>query len=90
MSKLNVYDLYYKMLNKKFLKDTGKVSDIEIYSRRSTILPIHMLTGYRIKVYNGYKFNDVKVTEDMLGSKFGEYSPTRKRTTHKKDKKNKK
>jgi small subunit ribosomal protein S19 len=48
---------------------------IKIWSRRSTILP--QFVGLTFGVYNGHKHIPVLVTEDMVGHKFGEFSPTR-------------
>ncbi len=48
---------------------------IKIWSRRSTILP--QFVGLTFGVYNGNKFLPVSVTENMIGHKFGEFSPTR-------------
>ena len=48
---------------------------IKIWSRRSTILP--QFVGLTFGVYNGQKHIPVLVTEEMVGHKFGEFSPTR-------------
>ena len=48
---------------------------IKIWSRRSTILP--QFVGLTFGVHNGQKFIPVLVTENMVGHKFGEFSPTR-------------
>ena len=48
---------------------------IKTWSRRSTILP--ELIGHTIAVHNGRKFIPVYVTENMVGHKMGEFSPTR-------------
>ncbi|MBI3208387.1 MAG: 30S ribosomal protein S19 [Candidatus Solibacter usitatus] len=45
------------------------------WSRRSTILPEFI--GQTVAVHNGKKFIPVYVTENMVGHKFGEFSPTR-------------
>lgn len=45
------------------------------YSRRSTILPD--MVGITFMVHNGRKFVPVYVTEQMVGHKLGEFSPTR-------------
>ena len=58
---------------------------IKIWSRRSTILP--QFVGLVFGVYNGKKFLPVQVTENMVGHKFGEFSPTRTFTGHTADKK---
>ena len=48
---------------------------IKTWSRRSTILP--EFVGLTFAVHNGKKFLPVFVTEDMVGHKLGEFSPTR-------------
>lgn len=57
---------------------------IKIRSRRSVILP--MFIGYTFGVYNGKVFVPVKVNENMIGHKFGEFSPTRTFRGHSGDK----
>ena len=58
---------------------------IKIWSRRSTILP--QFVGLTFGVYNGQKHVPVIVSEDMIGHKFGEFSPTRTNYGHGADKK---
>ena len=58
---------------------------IKTWSRRSTILP--QFVGLTFGVYNGHKFLPVQVTENMVGHKFGEFSPTRTFSGHAADKK---
>lgn len=58
---------------------------IKTWSRRSTILP--QFVGLTFGVYNGKKFIPVSVNEDMIGHKFGEFSPTRTFHGHTADKK---
>ena len=53
---------------------------IKTWSRRSTILP--NFVGLTFSVYNGKKFIPVLVTEEMVGKKLGEFSPTRTYTGH--------
>ena len=48
---------------------------IKTWSRRSTIFP--EMVGYTFNVYNGKKHIPVYVSEDMVGHKLGEFSPTR-------------
>jgi small subunit ribosomal protein S19 len=48
---------------------------IRTWSRRSTILP--EFVGHTIAVHNGRKFIPVYITENMVGHKMGEFSPTR-------------
>lgn len=60
---------------------------IKTWSRRSTILP--EFVGLTFAVHNGKKFLPVFVTEDMVGHKLGEFSPTRLFYGHAGDKKSK-
>ena len=48
---------------------------VKTWSRRSTVLP--EMVGHTIAVHNGKKFIPVYVTENMVGHKLGEFSPTR-------------
>ena len=64
---------------------SGRHDVIKIWSRRSTILP--QFVGLTFGVYNGHKHVPVLVTEDMIGHKFGEFSPTRTFHGHAADKK---
>src|SRR5471032_2905230 len=48
---------------------------LKSWSRRSTVVP--EMVGHTIAVYNGKKFIPVYVTENMVGHKLGEFSPTR-------------
>ena len=66
-------------------RGSGSNAVIKIWSRRSTILP--QFVGLTFGVYNGRKFLPVLVTENMVGHKFGEFSPTRTFTGHSGDKK---
>ena len=50
------------------------------WSRRSTIIP--EMVGHTIAVHNGKKFIPVYVTENMVGHKLGEFSPTRQFKGH--------
>lgn len=58
---------------------------IKTWSRRSTVIP--QFVGLTFGVYNGKKFIPVLVTENMVGHKFGEFSPTRTFHGHAADKK---
>ena len=58
---------------------------IKTWSRRSTILP--EMVGLTFAVHNGRKFIPVFVTENMVGHKLGEFSPTRTFFGHASDKK---
>ena len=48
---------------------------IKTWSRRSTVVP--EMVGHTLAVHNGKKFIPVYVTENMVGQKLGEFSPTR-------------
>ena len=61
--------------NKAFTSESGRKEVIKTWSRRSTILP--QFVGLTFGVYNGQKFIPVSVSENMVGHKFGEFSPTR-------------
>ncbi len=58
------------------LNEEGKKEVIKTWSRRSTIFPDFI--GHTFAVHNGKEFIPVYVTEDMVGHKLGEFSPTRK------------
>ena len=68
--------IHYK-LDKKVAKniETGKKSVIKTWSRSSMISPDFV--GQTIAVHNGRQFIPVYVTENMVGHKLGEFSPTR-------------
>jgi len=57
------------------LAQSGRKEVIKTWSRRSTILP--QFVGLTFGVYNGQKFVPVTVSEQMVGHKLGEFSPTR-------------
>ena len=62
------------------LNAANKKAIIKTWSRRSTIFP--SFVGHTFAVYNGREHISVYVTEDMVGHKLGEFSPTRKFTGH--------
>jgi len=59
-----------ELLNRRFEKKV-----IKTWSRRSTILP--EMVAHTVAVHNGKKFIPVYITENMVGHKLGEFSPTR-------------
>ncbi|BBK43938.1 30S ribosomal protein S19 [Allostella vacuolata] len=63
----------------------GRNEIIRTWSRRSTILP--QFVGLTFGVHNGHKFIPVLVNENMIGHRFGEFSPTRTFQGHAGDKK---
>ena len=73
----------YKKVKKS--KDENSKTPIKTWSRRSTIIPDFV--GVTLSVYNGKSFIPVFVTEDMVGHKLGEFSPTRVFKDHSGDKK---
>jgi len=63
----------------------NKKQPIKTWSRRSTILP--EFVGFTFAVHNGRKFIPVYVTENMVGHKLGEFSPSRTFVAHAGDRK---
>ncbi len=57
------------------LAKTGERKPIKTWSRRSTVTPDFV--GHTFLVHNGNKFLPVFITENMVGHKLGEFSPTR-------------
>ena len=66
-------------------QQSGRSDVIKTWSRRSTILP--QFVGLTFGVYNGQKHIPVRISEDMVGMKLGEFSPTRNFPGHAADKK---
>ena len=62
-----------KKLNR--LVESGRKEPIKTWSRRSTIAP--EFVGYTVAIHNGKKHIPVFITENMVGYKFGDFSPTR-------------
>ena len=75
----------YLLKKAEKVRESGRNEVIKIWSRRSTILP--QFVGLTFGVYNGQKHIPVNVTEEMIGHKFGEFSPTRTYYGHAADKK---
>ncbi len=66
----------YKLMKKVTKMNEGtKKSVIKTWSRASMIIP--EMVGHTFAVHNGNKFIPVYVTENMVGHKLGEFSPTR-------------
>jgi small subunit ribosomal protein S19 len=75
-----------KLLRKALMaQESASRQVIKTWSRRSTIVP--ELVGLTLAVHNGKKFIPVFVSEDMVGHKLGEFSPTRTYYGHSGDKK---
>jgi len=68
-------------------QETRSNQVIKTWSRRSTIIP--EMVGLTLAVHNGRKFIPVFVSENMVGHKLGEFSPTRTYYGHAADKKSK-
>ena len=62
------------------MNDKNEKKVVRTWSRRSTILPEFI--GHTLAVHNGRKFIPVYVTENMVGHKLGEFSPTRQFRGH--------
>ena len=75
----------YVLKKAEKVRESGKNEVIKIWSRKSTILP--QFVGVTFGVYNGKKHIPVLISEEMIGQKFGEYSPTRTYYGHAADKK---
>jgi len=75
----------YLLKKAEAARASGRKEIIRTWSRRSTILP--QFVGLTFGVYNGRKFLPVLVNENMVGHKFGEFSPTRTFHGHAGDKK---
>ena len=67
------------------LNEANQKSVVKTWSRRSTIVPD--MIGHTFAVHNGRKFIPVYVTENMVGHKLGEFSPTRTFHGHSGDRK---
>ena len=56
-------------------RESGMHAPIRTWARRCTIVP--EFVGVKFSVHNGKMFHEVHVTEEMVGHKLGEFSPTR-------------
>ena len=66
------------------MNSSKEKAPIKTWSRRSVVLP--EFVGHTFAVYNGKKFNNVFVSENMVGHKLGEFSHTRTFKKHSADK----
>lgn len=69
-----------KLLKKIGKLKTGDKTVIKTWSRSSTISP--EMVGFTLGIHNGKGFVEVFISEDMVGHKLGEFSPTRKFVKH--------
>ncbi|MCC3160923.1 MAG: 30S ribosomal protein S19 [Mollicutes bacterium PWAP] len=74
--------LYKKVM--AIVKGEAPKKPIKTWSRRSTVFP--QFVGLTFQVHNGKTHINVFITEDMVGHKLGEFSPTRNYTGHGSDK----
>jgi small subunit ribosomal protein S19 len=75
----------YLLKKAETARASGRHDVIKTWSRRSTIMP--QFVGLTFGVHNGHKHIPVLVTEEMVGHKFGEFSPTRTFHGHSADRK---
>jgi len=68
----------------KKISTIKKKKEIEIFCRNCTITP--QFIGLNFKIHTGKTFTKIKVSESMVGHKFGEFSSTRKKFSYKKKK----
>ena len=73
------------LLSQFSIKNLNSKNEIVTYSRKSVIIPLFV--GSVINIHNGKTFSKIKITENMIGHKLGEFSPTRKRFSFKRKKK---
>lgn len=69
------------------MNETGKKQVLKTWSRSSTIFP--QMVGHTLAVHDGRRHVPVYITEDMVGHKLGEFSPTRTFRGHAGDRKTK-
>jgi len=76
------HEKFMSLIKEKIRK--GRKS-VKTHKRDLIILP--EMVGIRLQIYNGREFLPLEVTFDMIGHKFGEFSPTRSKTKHNKEEK---
>tara|TARA_B100001123_G_scaffold391630_1_gene470145 strand:+ start:466 stop:840 length:375 start_codon:yes stop_codon:yes gene_type:complete len=62
------------------LKNQSNSTPVKTWSRKSTIIP--EFVGISFLIYNGKKFIPIKISEEMVGHKLGEFAPTRQFSGH--------
>ena len=77
----------YLLKKAEAARASGRNQAIKTWSRRSTVLP--NFVGLTFQVHNGNKFVPVLISEDMVGHKLGEFSPSRTYYGHMSDRKTK-
>ncbi len=76
MRNFNIIENFIKRSEKKLEKEKL----IKTHSREIVIVP--QMVGWTIGVYNGSEFQQVKITQEMLGHRLGEFAMTRKTVKH--------
>lgn len=64
----------------KKIKNSKPGETIKTWARRSTIIP--EMVGFILGIHNGKEFTAIKINEDMVGHKLGEFSPTTRFSRH--------
>ena len=72
--------VYERLLKKIEGKRPHEVGVVKTWERRAVITP--EMVAYTFGVYNGRQHVEVTATEDMIGHRLGEFSPTKKFTRH--------
>ena len=62
------------------MKDQTNKTPIKTWARKCTIIP--EFVGFSFLIHNGKKFIPIKISEEMVGHKLGEFSPTRQFSGH--------
>ncbi|PIN94803.1 30S ribosomal protein S19 [Candidatus Pacearchaeota archaeon CG10_big_fil_rev_8_21_14_0_10_35_13] len=65
---------------KKCVKKTERGRPIKTHSREIVIVP--GMIGFTVMIHSGKEFLKIKITEEMLGHRLGEFAPTRKKVSH--------
>ena len=68
----------------KFISEAKKKikKDKKVRTHNRDLIVMPQMVGMKIQIYNGKNFISIEITEEMLGHKFGEFSPTRTKVKH--------
>ena len=76
--------VHHKLLARaEKLNETGERKVLRVYARASVIVPEFI--GHNFEIHNGKKWYPLFVTEELVGHRFGEFSPTRNFRSHSRD-----
>ena len=76
--------VYHKLLTRvEKLNEMGERKVLRVYQRASVIVPEFI--GHNFEIYNGKRWFPLYVSEELVGHRFGEFSPTRNFRSHSKD-----